>query len=262
RFGFNFKYISQSIYNYNANALALDAGVIYKIFSFADIAAVIKNIGTRFKYTKTDEELPMQIRGGLTLKFIDDLLLNGELIYSKDEELDMVAAAEYKILKNFALRGAFNTVNDAGSGLTFGVGFNADNFAVDYAYEDYGDFSSAHKMSMNFKFGVDKKVKGKESLLKLKLFTDKKSKETIQEAVEDYIKDGYRNFQEGKYLNAMLSFKEAVQLDENNINARLWLAYSFVKLGDRIRAIQEYKKVLILDPSNINARQALKILGD
>jgi len=74
------------------------------------------------------------------------------------------------------------------------------------------------------------------------------------------LKEGYLYILDQKYFNALFAFTDALALDKNNINARLWLAYTHTRLGNLSAAKAEYQKVLELDPYNSNALQALKIL--
>lgn len=254
--GINGKYLKQELYNYDGSAFAVDLGMIMKLSENLSVGAGIYNIGSRIKFISESEEIPLQLKTGLSLKISDYLLTNGDVIYTKDENIDMAVGFEVKFLKMLAARAGFNTVNEAGSGLTLGLGLNFDNINFDYAYEPYGDFNASHKVSLDYAFGdavkKDKQLKN--------IIDEIKKKPVPVNRVEDLIKEGYLFILEGNYFSAMFKFNEAVKLDRFSVSARLWLAYTHTRLGNNSAAIAEYEKVLQLDPVNANAIQALRIL--
>ena len=255
--GVNAKIFKQKLYDYSATALALDAGVIYKYNDDINFGAGIYNLGNKIKFVSEKEELPLQLKTGISAKLLSMLTAYSDLIYTKDEDLDLAVGAEIRILKQLAFRTGINTINEAGNGFTLGFGINFNNrLNLDYAYEPYGDFENAHKLSIDYAFGVLKKPKDS-NLLDIVL--DKKE-EIPQVSVETLIKEGYLYTLDAKYFFAMFKFYEAVQREPMNIQARLWLAYSYTKLGNIKYAIQEYENVLRIDPYNQNAAAALKIL--
>ncbi|MBP7654053.1 PorV/PorQ family protein [Candidatus Dependentiae bacterium] len=255
--GINGKFIKQELYNYDGTAFAVDLGMIMKMNDNLSLGAGVFNIGSKIKFINENEEIPLQLKTGISLKISDYLLTNGDIIYTKDQNFDMAVGFELKFLKMLAARAGFNTVNEAGSGLTLGLGLSFDKLNFDYTYEPYGDFNSSHKVSIDYAFGETVKKDRP-----LKNIIDELAKKPAQRSnrIEDLIKEGYLYILDGNYFSAMFKFNEAVKLDKFNVSARLWLAYTHTRLGNKKAAISEYERVLQLDPLNSNAIQALRIL--
>ncbi len=248
--GFNMKYISQNIFTYSGAALGVDAGFIYNISNNTNLGAGIYNIGTKLKLYKESAALPMHIKSGISTNIIEDIfLLNGDIIYTFDEDFDYAFGVEFKPVKIFALRGGYNSINEAGNGLTLGFGLNFNAINLDYAYEFFGDFDASHKFSIDYAFG-DKHTADKDKPIVIK----------NRKSVEQMIKEGYLFILDGDYFNALFTFTDALRIDGSNITARLWLAYTHTKLGNLKTAKEEYNQVLYLQPGNQNAAAALRML--
>ena len=54
------------------------------------------------------------------------------------------------------LRLGFNSRNDAGPGITAGVGWAQPNFSIDYALVPFGDLGAAHRISATVRWGAEK----------------------------------------------------------------------------------------------------------
>jgi hypothetical protein len=54
-----------------------------------------------------------------------------------------------------SLRLGFGTRNDAGPGITAGVGWALRDFDLDYAFVPYGDLGVSHRLSVTWRFGED-----------------------------------------------------------------------------------------------------------
>ncbi|HPN32389.1 MAG TPA: PorV/PorQ family protein [bacterium] len=253
--GLTLKYISQDIYNYNARAMAVDAGLLYKVNNTFNIGTGIYNFGTKMKFNKKSEELPVKIKVGVSTKLVENIfMINGDICYIKDEDVELALGVEVKPFKFISLRAGLNNVNDAGSAFTLGLGFNFDQLNLDYAYEPFDDLNASHKVSLDYSFKtVDHTEK-----------TDLKEKTQKTYSKIDFdklLKEGYSFILDGNYFSALFKFNEIVSNDRFHISGRLWLGYTHAKLGNINAAIAEYRKVLELDPSNIIAKRSLYILG-
>lgn len=60
---------------------------------------------------------------------------------------------EAKPLKAFALRLGFDGRNDAGPGLTAGLGAGGEGLWADYAFVPFGELGSAHRVSLTLRWG-------------------------------------------------------------------------------------------------------------
>jgi len=70
---------------------------------------------------------------------------------------------------------------------------------------------------------------------------------------EDYFEIGVAHYQEGRYEEAALEFKNILEEDENNTKARYWLALTYEKRDNWDKAYQQYLKITQFDPKHIQA---------
>ncbi len=182
--GFNAKYISETIYNMSADAIAFDIGVLYRlpIINQFRIAASISNFGSKMKLegrdileiktvgdnfintkVELDEfDLPLLFRIGVAADLINDgtsrLTTAIDAIHPNDHTEYLNTGVEYAWNEMFALRVGYNSLFELGSekGLTFGAGVNVrlvDMLRVqfDYAYQDFGRLKEIHYFSIGVK---------------------------------------------------------------------------------------------------------------
>jgi hypothetical protein len=57
------------------------------------------------------------------------------------------------VAKMLPIRVGFNTTNNAGPGVTAGVGFIYGNFALDYAFAPYGALGISNRVSVTWRWG-------------------------------------------------------------------------------------------------------------
>jgi hypothetical protein len=161
-FGGTVKYIESKIASSKASTFAFDLGWYNKWTEFEiPISAgfTIQNIGKYISHDLHLEELPLTLKfGGATDFIISDnitMLLAIDvirLINSNSSDIDSALGIELNITDMFAFRTGYNSINDAGTGLSFGLGVNWNNLRVDYGFTDYGKLSSSNKISVNYNF--------------------------------------------------------------------------------------------------------------
>lgn len=182
--GFNVKYISETIYNMSADAIAFDIGVMYRLPLFEQfrIAASISNFGPKMKLDGRDileiktvgnnfintkveldaYDLPLLFRIGVAADLINDgtsrLTTAIDAIHPNDHTEYLNTGIEYVWNEMFSLRAGYNSLFELGSekGLTFGAGVNVrlvDMVRVrfDYAYQDFGRLKEIHYFSVGVK---------------------------------------------------------------------------------------------------------------
>ncbi|MEW6558268.1 MAG: PorV/PorQ family protein [Elusimicrobiota bacterium] len=164
--GANLKYISSTIDDASASAVALDIGGIYDKLQIANrtlqIGLVFQNIGTSMKFSKEDCPLPMNIKVGsaYTLELGGSPLLIGlDINVPIDNEIRANLGVEYtrSFKEEFKIgpRLGYKTNNkELGglSGLSVGVGFGFRRYGFDYAWVPYGDLGITHCISISAKF--------------------------------------------------------------------------------------------------------------
>lgn len=149
--------------NYNQGEFALDVGAIYDFFDHKiRFGAAIQNISREVKYEEDKFPLPFAASFSLMLDPISlimqseepsDLTIGFESRHPRDFKEKYKFGAEYNLLDLLLIRAGYLGNYDE-RGLTLGLGvykeyFGA-NLRLDYAFQDFGIFSSVHI----FSFGV------------------------------------------------------------------------------------------------------------
>lgn len=149
--------VSSRIDDASATAFAADLGLSYR-FPRRPIEAgiVVKNLGTRLRYDRANEDLPLLVRGGLSTKiFRGRLRLSVEAEKARNERAVVLAGGEFRVGSLLALRAGYDGRADGiDDGLTFGVGVSHENLSVDYGYIPFGDFGESHRVSLRYTFSA------------------------------------------------------------------------------------------------------------
>lgn len=175
--GVSGKFIHSRLASYDAQAGALDAGLLWRQ---ADndgwsLGFAVRNLGTPMTFIAESFHLPLSAHAGLGYRggvpSWDDasytLLL--EAVGSRDRDPFGAAGFEFRPVDEFALRAGWRQNLDSGIGLSGGIGFRslekgfvADWFpelSLDYAFVDFGRLDHTHRVSVSFRFGVPKDEK-------------------------------------------------------------------------------------------------------
>ncbi|MDE2293015.1 MAG: PorV/PorQ family protein [Elusimicrobia bacterium] len=157
--GGGLKVIHESIDNVSATGAALDAGVLYTAPQLAGLrlGASIVNMGPAVKFDVAKEKLPTELRAGAA--YSRDLLgakdtLAFDLSKQLTDKVRLGIGGETVIGRMMALRMGFTTRNDAGIGITAGVGWVWRDLNIDYAIVPFGDLGLAHRLSLTFRWGA------------------------------------------------------------------------------------------------------------
>jgi len=189
-FGFNIKYIKQSIWHMNASSFAFDVGTLYVTrFNQMRIGMSMSNFGTKMRmegkdarvyhdidpgltghnealtaFMETDSwDLPLSFRMGLAM----DLMATGPMrwtvavdaLHPNDNDEAVNLGTEVMWNDFIALRGGYKALGreDSEEGLTFGGGLRyplagVTAVKIDYAYSDWGHLEYVHRFSMGLEF--------------------------------------------------------------------------------------------------------------
>ncbi len=156
--GISLKYLRSSIESEDASAFACDLGLLYQEENSPwRVGLALTNLGTKMKYISKKDNLPLDIRGGFAYTLAGmipgALTLACDVHKPVDNDAGVNVGLEYAPVQQFALRVGYDSLQDAGNGLTAGAGFAVEQFALDYAWVDGGKLDDAHRVSVNFKFG-------------------------------------------------------------------------------------------------------------
>jgi len=190
--GFTAKYISERIWNMQAQAFALDVGTLF-VTNFLNgmrIGAQISNFGTDMKLEGRDTRtfhpidpnklgsndripqtiemdswhLPLHFQFGIALdplKTDEHLLTVGvDALHPSDNYESLNVGIEYGFKRTFYVRGGYRSLflQDREGGLSLGAGVLASLFGnhiegrFDYAFQDFGRLKSVHVLAVSVLF--------------------------------------------------------------------------------------------------------------
>lgn len=152
--GVNFKIIYEKIEQEGASTLAFDLGTFYKPpMDNLSFGVCLQNLGSGLKFIQDKSDLPINLKGGIAVKLLDEhLLVAVDGNKPIDNELNLRLGFEYWLLDTFALRAGYRTGIDMGSGFAGGIGLKVMNYQLDYGFVPYSEIGDSHRISMSMKF--------------------------------------------------------------------------------------------------------------
>ncbi|MBN2103617.1 PorV/PorQ family protein [bacterium] len=166
RYGITAKFIQSQIDRYKANALAVDAGLLYRIETQQmNVGISINNLGQAMSaYHQTKENLPLAYRAGLskTLAHLP-LTLQFQFMRYQFQESDIFGGlywalgGEFQLSQVTFLRWGYNSVGneqkadsdiDRFSGISFGFGTQFQRFVIDYAFSYHGILGGTNQFTI------------------------------------------------------------------------------------------------------------------
>lgn len=150
------KYMRESIDSYNASAVAIDAGALYKT-SVAGLSAggSIRNLGTKLG----PDPLPTTLKAGAAYRmFKDTLVAAADLDWlAADRRAQFGMGLEYWAHKAVALRAGYQLgrwQDHLGglNGCSFGFGVSAERLRFDYAFLPVGRLGDTHRVTLAWLF--------------------------------------------------------------------------------------------------------------
>lgn len=163
--GGTLKVIYDQIDSSSSTAAMLDLGLIHHPASEKlKVGISLRNIGLQItRYTGSDykEKLPFTFAAGMTYDFNPGLMASLDIVKATGEDIVAKAGVEYGLTPAFDLRGGFRTNAGDGynggtfaflSGLSLGVGWNWNNYRVDYGVSSYGDLGWINQISLSYEF--------------------------------------------------------------------------------------------------------------
>lgn len=166
-YGVTGKFIYVGLEQVSSSALALDAGLFYKLKDGrTNIGASILNAGFQLsKFAQFADKLPLDVRVGINHRLRGlPLLINFNFHHLADSTENFFdkfksfsLGGEFYFGKNLQLRVGYDNQirslvsNEAAkglSGLSFGAGFIAKEVKVDYSFSQYGSAATLHRFSL------------------------------------------------------------------------------------------------------------------
>lgn len=132
--GANLKFIQQKLEEEISSCVAVDVGILYKKDNIS-LGACVSNLGTKIKFIKEKEKLPLNLRLGLGYKLLDNrVILALDINQPIDNDINFGVGTEYQVTNNLFIRAGYNSRNDLGNSVSAGCGFKIRNFQVDYGF--------------------------------------------------------------------------------------------------------------------------------
>jgi hypothetical protein len=142
---------------YSAHTVTTDIGLIADFGQFS-FGAQVANWGGSIKFINDKINLPTTFRAGVAYRTLGagsvisfGGLRSGEGVYA------LSSGIEYHYSQNLILRTGYSSTlqsqNDAGDGISFGVGLNMQFVGVDYSYRPSGSLDGVHQITASYHFG-------------------------------------------------------------------------------------------------------------
>lgn len=149
----------------NTNVFAFDFGVVYHVgLRSLNFALSVRNFSEEIRFVQESFQLPLSFRVGLSMNLMDlmenppgdhTVILSVDAERPRDYYEQLKIGTEYLFMNRLALRAGYVFPSDE-QGISLGFGLRqplgATDFRFDYAYWDFGFFSSVHRFSFNFSF--------------------------------------------------------------------------------------------------------------
>lgn len=140
-------------------SVAGDVGVLWDVPGARGLrlGAAAQNLGRQVRFQAGREALPATGRAGAAWSFPafgHDNALSADVVKEGTDKPRASAGVETVAGGSLALRLGYTTRNDAGAGLTAGVGWRGRNWSVDYAIAPYGDLGLTHRVGASLRWGL------------------------------------------------------------------------------------------------------------
>jgi opacity protein-like surface antigen len=152
------KYIREVIDRTARDNASFDLGVLYAVprLRGLSVGAALQNMGQTVSYDQAHENQPLTWRLGGAYR--RDWLgashaLALDVVKERNGSAHVSLGVESMAFKAMALRLGYDQGNDAGVGMTAGVGWRRRDFGLDYAIVPFGPLGYSHRMSATFRWG-------------------------------------------------------------------------------------------------------------
>lgn len=159
--GANFKYFQEKIADWTARGYGLDLGAAYTLPTpDVSVGIAVQNLGPDIKFVDHDEELPLTLRAGASLRVdvlpkVIGFAVAADLVKPKHNDAYPAIGAELGFRDMVMLRAGYNGEDSrVDDGFTAGAGLVVvERIVVDYAWTPYGDLGDFHRISLFYSLG-------------------------------------------------------------------------------------------------------------
>ncbi len=173
------KYIRSELASYTTTAVAFDAGALVRygregVYETQwRLGGAIRNIGPSMRFIEEAFPLPRSVHLGVARMAplphpLEDIRygLSVEGVWPNDDLPYVNTGIEIRLVRELALRAGFRSNQDAGLGVSAGLGFTSLNkgftvswfpeISMDYAFVALGKLEQVHRLSFSVRFGHNK----------------------------------------------------------------------------------------------------------
>lgn len=156
--GLGLKYLRAEVAEFTGTAFAADLGALWRPAALPalSLGLAAQNLGPQVRFSSAAEDLPLNVKAGAAWRargWGREALLALDVDQPRHGGARLGVGLEAKPLKAFALRLGFDGRNDAGPGLTAGLGAGGEGLWADYAFVPFGALGSAHRVSLTLRWG-------------------------------------------------------------------------------------------------------------
>jgi tetratricopeptide (TPR) repeat protein len=208
--GASVKQVSETIDGIKGTAYALDLGVVRE-WKAASLRAGLdaRNLGSGAKFDEEKTSLPQSFDAGVSWKGFSEAVTAAVEVHKTGENTTFLSGGIEAWLQNaLAFRAGYRTDGDVGRRFSLGLGFRLRDIRVDYAFADAGSFGGTHRVGIQWRFGNE---------------------------AQSLYEEGAALSQKGLYPEAILKFKEALDLDPNHRAAARGLRDAVQRLNGEMR---------------------------
>lgn len=152
--GGSLRLIQEKLDDKKANTACFDVGLLFDTgYDGLTLGMSLANIGKGVKFISKEEDLPITLRGGASLKLLKDtLIISSQIDKSIDSPVIARLGVEHKVLESVFLRAGYSNEKDIGSGISLGMGITFRNILADISFTPYGDLGNVTNLSLCFQF--------------------------------------------------------------------------------------------------------------
>jgi len=163
--GITLKYINSAIDEYSSQAIAFDIGLLYHptFMEGLDVGIAALHIGQATSaFIDTKEKLPTKLIAGFSKRLAHLPLLYSVNIYKyPDDDVQFLIGGEFTLAEGLFLRLGYNSIGsdqqvggsyDSIAGFSAGLGFNRNNYMIDYSFSSLGQVGGLNRVTFSAAF--------------------------------------------------------------------------------------------------------------
>lgn len=269
--GAGLKYVQSDIAGFQGGTLSGDLGAQFRTFvPGLTIGLAGRNLFGEIELNERPDPLPRVYEVGGNYRFAIvpgehevGLGLGGGV--SSDAEGYAFGGVEYDLYRTASFRVGHRSAQEAGDGVTMGIGLRYSGVSVDYAYVPFGDLGRQQRFSFAFEFGgIPGAPSEDEAHAKRREGVEPTRTDVDEQVTPDWperLRRARQLHRNGSTRRAYGILRSLHRQYPENVDVLLWMGLVEYELGDRSSAIQRMQRVLELDPNNQYAIDNLEELG-